>query len=386
MRILIATPGYPPQVGGVEQVTHSLASEYVRRGHEVAVVAPKVRGLPTQTEVDSVQVSRIPFPMPHCSPRELLEFACRFPWGDRAFRRLVAHFRPDVINSHFAATTNSLYSIRAAARHRLPLVVSLHGGDIERMPAEGTSWRIAAFQAIKRADALTACSDYLRVQAGHLAPEALTATVIRNGVAADEFRKRVSLPDEEPFFLGVGRFVHEKGFDLLLEAFCSVARLRPDIHLVLLGEGTEERALRAQAHRLGIEESVTFLPSISRRLVVEAMQTCMAVVVPSRREALGVVNLEAMAAGRPVVAAAVGGIPEVVSHGENGLLVPPEDPAALAAAMLELAASADLRKKLGAAGRRQAMTRHTWAAAASDFLACYDGAIRASQSRWEARN
>lgn len=385
MRILMATPGYPPQVGGVERVAYNLAQEYVRRGHQVAVVAPNFADEPTSSTVERVEVHRLPYPMPQRSPRDILEFACRFPFADIAFNRLVGTFRPDVINSHFAATTNSLYAIHAAERHKLPLVVSLHGGDVETMPYKSTCWRITSLAALRCAQGLTACSDYLRVSAGKLAEEAYRAKVVRNGVNAEEFAS-CAADREEPFFLGMGRLVREKGFDILLDAFRSVVSARPDLRLVLVGGGPEEYALKTQAESLGVMDNVVFRSGESRRAVIHTLQASMAVVVPSRSEALGIVNLEAMAAGKAVIAAAVGGVPEVVRDRETGILVPPEDPEALAAAMIEIAANVELRRKLGANGRKKVVAEHSWSSAASDYLDCYSAAISAKQSLTEVKN
>lgn len=380
MRILIATAGYPPQVGGVEQVTYNLAKEFVRLGHDVAVVAPCVRGEPDFSDAGGVLVRRLPYPMPQQSPRDILEFAFRFPWADRAFDRVVTEFQPDVINSHFAATTNSLYSVRAVERHGLPLVVSLHGADVEKMPEVSTSWRRVALSAIRHADALTACSDHIRLRAGRLDEKALAAKVIRNGIDLSEFDFQAESPEEQPMFLALGRFVRQKGFDVLLYAFRRVVEVSSEPNLVLIGEGPEAQSLRGQTERLGIQDRVTILSSVPRPLVIGTMKTCMAVVVPSRMESLGIVSMEAMAAGKPVVASDVGGIPEVVRHQKNGLLVPPEDPEALAAAMLEIAGDAELRKRLGEEGRRQAASMHTWPTAAAAYLDCYNTAICSKQS------
>jgi glycosyltransferase involved in cell wall biosynthesis len=136
----------------------------------------------------------------------------------------------------------------------------------------------------------------------------------------------------------------DKGADVLIEAAASIRREFPDRTCVLIGEGGVA-SVRQQARSLGLQTVVSFL---GRRMDARAVMAHLEVVViPSRREGLPLVLLEAMALGRPVVAAAVGGIPEVIRDGVNGLLVPPEDPAAIAEAVARLLRDPALRARLG---------------------------------------
>jgi len=162
-----------------------------------------------------------------------------------------------------------------------------------------------------------------------------------------------------------------------LKAFREVAVRYPHFRLRLTGSGPEEKSLRILAERPETLGRVVFSGAVSHKEVQEMMRACAIVAVPSRSEGLGMTVLEAMAAGKPVVAAAVGGIPEILEHGVTGLLVPPEDHMALAAAVIELAADPALRSRLGKAGLEAARTSHTWGAAAGAYIKCYEEAIAA---------
>ena len=170
----------------------------------------------------------------------------------------------------------------------------------------------------------------------------------------------------------VARLEPEKGHRHLIDAMPSVLRAVPDAWLAVVGEGSEADALRAQAAALG--------PAVADRVVftgprddISAITADLTVaVLPSLREAQGISLLEAMARRVPVVASAVGGIPEVVTHGVDGLLVPPGDPAALADAIVELLRDPDLRRRQGEAGRRTVAERFSIDAQVRRIQAVYD--------------
>ena len=129
--------------------------------------------------------------------------------------------------------------------------------------------------------------------------------------------------------------------------------------------------MRATSDRLGLGDRVTFPGRVDHATAMRLFAGCSSFVLPSRHEPFGIVNLEAMAAGKAVVATRVGGVPEIVTDGENGLLVEPEDSAELATALRRLADDAALRERLGAAGRQRA-EGFTWPAIASAYLDVYE--------------
>ncbi|MBI3747845.1 MAG: glycosyltransferase family 4 protein, partial [Chloroflexi bacterium] len=182
-------------------------------------------------------------------------------------------------------------------------------------------------------------------------------SLVYNGVDLQRYDNQeacCTLPEEygmEPGSAIVGvvaRLEPEKGHPTLLEAWPLVLRSCPDTYLLIVGEGSRRDALEAQARELRIAHRVVFT---GRRDDVPAVTAALDVaVLPSYREAQGMVILEAMALSRPVVASNVGGIPEMIDDGVTGLLVPPHDPAALAAAIVRLLTNHPLADTLGRAG------------------------------------
>jgi len=195
------------------------------------------------------------------------------------------------------------------------------------------------------------------VEQGRVPPERVS--VIHNGIdlqAFDADRTDPPLswgtPGEPGVWLGcVGSLFHRKGHADLLRALVKVIEVQPQTRLMLVGEGPEQARLEALARELGIADHVLFagfqsqIPALVRRFDYY--------VHPSLHEPFGIAILEAMAAGKAVIGTNTGGIPELVIHGETGLLVPPSDPVALAAAILHLVSNPATAQPMGARGRQR---------------------------------
>ena len=187
----------------------------------------------------------------------------------------------------------------------------------------------------------------------------------------------------------VGRLVERKGIGNAVEALALV----PDAELVVAGgparealsEDSEAVRLLDLARRLGIAERVDLRGRVDRDDLPALLRSADAVVCAPWYEPFGIVPLEAMACGVPVVASAVGGLVDTVVHRRTGLHVPPRDPEALAAALRDLHADEPLRRALGEAGVRRVRARYTWQRVASSTLAVYAGLPERAQARVAAR-
>jgi glycosyltransferase involved in cell wall biosynthesis len=208
-----------------------------------------------------------------------------------------------------------------------------------------------------------------RAVARRFRPGAPKVRLIPNGVDLARFTPRppsralaasLGIPPAAPLALSLGRFVAEKGHRHLLEAAARVERTRPGVHWILVGGGELEGRLRGQARRLGLEAQVHFAGW--RDDVPDLLALCDVFVLPSESEGFGRVLIEAMAMARAVVAAAVGGVPEIVLDSKTGILVPPAAPAPLAAAVGSLLDDPARAARLGAAGRARAESTFSLAA------------------------
>jgi len=321
--------------GGLERVVLHLAREMIGRGHDVTICCYDERGdLADRAEQAGAHVEILP----------------RRAGLDAGYVRRLARWlrqrRPDVLHMH--NETALFYGTLAGRLARVPyLIYTEHDGVFPR--SLGARW--ANRTLVRWLTQAVAVSEAVRdLWCRNDGIDPVRVTVIPNGVP-DILGAAVRPPREDGRFrIGcVSRLSREKGVDVLVEAFARIRRCTPDAELVLIGDGAQRAALEQQAADSGVAGHVQFLGT--RDDVPALLATFDAYVLPSRTEGLPMALLEAMAAGLPVVATAVGGVPEVIVDGENGLLTGPEDPGALADAVVRLAGDDDLMRRLGAAAR-----------------------------------
>lgn len=332
MRILLMPASYPPVLGGLQTMAHSLARCLVQAGHEVLVITNRYpRSLPAYEVVEGVSIHRLLFLTPHVSylrtrrPDLLLAAIFYYPASLSKLSRLVREFRPDVVNVHFP-DWHIPFVNRIRHRYSFKLVVSLHGYEIDRWDSSKGSGAqekpelLRLLRFLQHADAITACSAYLLEKARHLgAVKPYNSYTIHNGIEPERFQGE-AYKHSRRYLLAYGRLTWEKGFDLLLHAFAQLAELHPDIDLFIAGAGEEQAALEKLRNELDIMDRVLFYGRATPQEVASLLNGCEFAVVSSRREAFGIAALEAMAAGRPVLATRVGGLPEVLAGTGNKLV------------------------------------------------------------------
>ena len=170
-----------------------------------------------------------------------------------------------------------------------------------------------------------------------------------------------------------GRLEPTKGQDVLIEALARCVARRPSLRVEFFGGGSELDRLQAQASKRGVAKRCAFLGSVPHAEVLRKMASAKVCVVPSRSEAFGLINIESMSVGTPLVASRVGGIPEIIRDGVDGFLVPPDDPDALTEKILFLLENPDLRQQMGRDARQR-------------FLADYEQSkVIAKQADWLER-
>jgi glycosyltransferase involved in cell wall biosynthesis len=230
---------------------------------------------------------------------------------------------------------------------RVPLIVgNCRGGGAPRRQHERCLWPLA-HHIVCNSQALKS------VLTGSYGVPAARLTIIANGVDTEYFQPAAAPANGPPRLLYIGRLVPDKDPDTLLQAFQLTIQAHPDAELWLVGEGPRRAALQELAARLSLSDRVRFIPPTGDLLPVLQQATLM--VLSSRTEALPNVVLEAMAAGLPVVASRVGGVPELVEPGVTGWLVPPGDAPALAAALGQALADPEARQAMGRTARQRAV-------------------------------
>jgi len=194
--------------------------------------------------------------------------------------------------------------------------------------------------------------------------------VVPNGIDLTEFSPDPDWPDHEGYLLFVGRLVPQKGVDVMLRAFAVVLRRCPWAQLVVVGDGDLQLYLKRVAYHLGIPHRVTFRDWQTGPGLVALYQRAAGLVVPSYYEPFGIVALEAMACGRPVIASRVGGLAEIIEDGVQGYLVEAGDYLGLARRMVGILRDADLGRDMGRAARDRA-AGYAWDVVAEKTRALY---------------
>ncbi len=274
----------------------------------------------------------------------------------RRVRRLVASLEPDLLHAHHLTS----YGFLAGLCDVQPTIVSVWGTDILEAP-EWTPLhlRLTRF-ALEHADHVTATGLRLANATLRYMPKAKPVTVVSYGVDLDRFQVPDAVARPVPVVGTVARLSQEKGLDVLLRAAAQISKQGQKLRLLIVGDGPQRRKLERLAGQLGIGDITEFRGEIPHDDVPAVLTELDIFAMPSLAEGFGVAALEASATGLPVVASDVHGIPDVVDHQRTGLLVPPGDAAALAAALTTLLDDADLRTELGAAGRAFVEEHYRW--------------------------
>jgi glycogen(starch) synthase len=372
MKIALIPSAYHPAIGGVETLTANLAATLTSRGHGVEVWTYRVNGAPDQEVRDGIRVRRFDFALPAASASAAVSVAGAAVRTARALRSACAEFAPDLLHVQ-CFSGNGVWALATAAAIRRPLVVTLQGetvmddADIYR---HSVQLRVALRVALRRADWVTGCSrftlDHAEAVAGWHRPD---AEVIYNAATANFDPEPLELP-ADPYVAAVGRVVHNKGFDLLLDAFAVIAPSRPRLRLAIGGEGPALRELSARAARLGLSERLVLPGGLRAGQVASLLARASAVVMPSRVEPFGIVALEGWRSGRPTIVTSRGGPPEFIRHGQDGLVVDPFDTDALAAALATILDDEELARRLGRSGRER-FEAFTWPVITDRYEAVY---------------
>jgi glycosyltransferase involved in cell wall biosynthesis len=403
--VLAVTSSYPrfqddPVAPFIESIVRSVAA----KGHPMHVVLPDSHAWRRPAEEDGIHYH--PF---RYSPRRGWT-----PWGYaaslergtairkplyalapvvflsavRTSKRVLERNECDVVHAHWVVP-NGPIAAYVARRHRLPLVISLHGTDISISQRSRWLGRVARW-SLAQAAVVTAPSEDLLERARLLGARGRLELIPYGADPEDfdsdpesrrELRDRLGLQPHEIAVFGIGRFIPLKGFDYLVDAVARVRGNGARVRLVLVGDGDLRKELEERVAALGLGIAVTFTGMIRRDELPGFYSAADVVAVPSVRhegyvDGLPNVALEAMAAGKPLIASRVGGLPGLVRDGEDGLLVTERDVDGLAAAIGKLAGDETLRKAMGERGRRRVVESLNWDTVADRFVDVYERVVR----------
>ena len=400
MRICFLCQEYPPEVqgGGIGTYTYTLARALARGGHRVHVVARAQRE-PFTREEEGVVVHRITL------PQDLLRSAARPLTGPQSFLDAYAYSRVAAERARKIFREEGLDVVQSPEHGAeglgllrngvvLPHVVRLHTPLFMVNEAAGKKlgpggWIVHWMEraAARRATLNTCASRALaRMVAARFGISPGRIRVVPNAIDHDLFHPAPSPSAEQPTVLYVGKIAPLKGALVLAEAIPRVLRKLPEASFLCVGsdhtvpgEGSTRERMRSILRASGTEGSVRFLDPVPRHELVGLYRQAHVVVLPTFWDNFPNTVLEALSCGVPVVASASGGVVEMVTHGQEGLLVPPGDPERLSEAITRLLLDPDRRREMGRMGREKVLQEYTPERAAARTLEVYEEAIRRHQ-------
>jgi glycosyltransferase involved in cell wall biosynthesis len=366
---------YPPAPGGVERHVEEISRRLVARGRPVTVYTSQLyREFPWQPfPPDFVEPATPPGLAIQRVPAWSLPGELHYPFLRGLYRRLEAD-RPELMHVHTYGTNQAAVARRYHRRTGVPFVLTAHyhpiwsiyGGRLRHVIRGFYDRRLAApivgdaarlIVQTREEERLIRVNGFSLPRVEVIPPGYSPATPPSDPEA---FRRAYRI--DGPFVLFVGRLASNKGLLPLVEAFNDFHRRDPTAYLVLVGaDGGEQAHVERRIQELGLGDRVRltgFIPDES--LLAGGFREARLFVLPSQYEAFGLVLLESLAQGTPVIASRVGGIPEFIEDGKAGRLVPPEDVGALSAALEELWNDEATRARWGAYGRDTIVPRYQW--------------------------
>ncbi len=306
--------------------------------------------------------------------------------GNHQVAQLGARLLPwqaDVVHAHDWLGAWAGDTLREA--YAAPFVATVHATELGRHQGHLTSTTSEAINASEwwltyEAQRVICCSGFMVeevVRSFQLPRDKIT--MVPNGVEPSRFRATgVTRADADaPLIVSWGRLEYEKGFQTLIAAVARLVPRWPALRCVLVGRGTYSEELRGVARGLGVEQSVQFAGFVSDEELVRLLNEATCAVIPSLYEPFGIVALEALSAGAPLIAAESGGLREVLTGTDAGLVFPPGNADALAAAFERMLTEPGLIEKCQAAGTQLVATKYSWDAIAASTLEVYaDAGVR----------
>ncbi len=365
--------------GGSVLATYYLALEIAKRGYEVKIFTTSYGPKDCIEEYNSLKIYR------YGTNIKLLTSNISLGLFYKPHLHTV-----DIVHVSFDIPPGPFAGLRYARKKGLPLVITYHG-DWEESYGNAVRRLGVVFHnkflvdkilsyakvIISPSGAYVGASRFLRKYKDKI-------VVIPNGINLEEFnipypkeecRKKLSLLIDKNILLFFGYLSPHKGPDILLKALPKILEEIPDTLLVFAGSGVMEKELERLSVKLGVEKNIEFTGFIGKEQRPLYYKAADVFCLPSTiTESFGIVNLEAMACGVPIVASKIGGIPDVVKDGENGLLVPPKDSETLANAIIYLLENEDVRERMGRNGRKK-VEDYSWARIAKETAKVYNKVI-----------
>ena len=363
MKICYISPTYLPLTGGTEIAIYEIGKRLVKKGYDVTIITQDAGFFKPHEFVDGLKIHRV-----HRKTGKI-GFIVMPLKVLKKIRELDKIKNFDILHQ-FHLLPLGCASLLAKKILKIPLITSLMGGEIydpfnplQKIFKPHHAW------VMNNSDVVTSpCNDY----AGYAKKVGLKrdAIIIPHGVGLDDFnpdkysneiRKNFGISNDEIMVLSLQRFRKTKRVEYLINAIPGVIKKNQNVKFVIVGDGPEEGRLEKLVKRLNIEDKVIFTGFVPHGGKLSAIvASCDIFAFHSTYESFGIVLVEAMASGKPVISTDVGAIPEIVDNGKTGIIIPPRDSKAFADAILKLVGNKNLRIKMGIEGRKKAEEEYDW--------------------------
>ena len=368
--------------GGASLAAYYLAIEMAKRGHEIDVFTTSIDSKDSIEKYKNMTIYRY--------GTNFRVLTSNISFG--MFRKPIKH-DVDITHVHFDIPPGPLAGLGYAKRKNVPLIVTYHGDWVEsfggfiRRVGVAFHNKYQVDKLLSYADVIISPSEYYINESRFLRkyrdkiigiPYGINLSDFEISYSKEECRKNLGLPLDKKILLYVGYLSPYKGPDVLVKAMPRIVKIVPNVELIFVGKGVMREELERLSKRLGVEKNVRFVGFIGdvtiKTLYYKAADVfCLPSTMST--ESFGIVNLEAMACGTPIVASKIGGIPDVVRDGENGLLAPPMDPEALADVLIYLLENEDVREEMGKNGRKK-VEDYSWEKYAEETEKVYKRVIK----------
>lgn len=387
MKILMLTWEYPPRiVGGIAKVVYDLSKRLIKDGHEVTVVTYKEGDVPYYENDKGVEVYRVDNYM--INPNNFIDWIMQLNFNlvAKASEIMNKNGRFDVIHAHDWLVANAAKTLKAS--FNIPIVATIHatesgrnGGirDEQQRYINDTEWMLTY-----EASEVIVNSNYMKNEVQRLFGLPFEKiNVVPNGINLNiysgiernyEFRRKYAR-DNEKIIMCAGRLVYEKGFQYLIDAAPKILERYNDVKFIIAGKGGMLDELKDKANYLGISNKVYFTGQLTPKELYTMYRCADVAVFPSTYEPFGLVAIEGMYAGTPIVVSDVGGLNEIVEHGVTGMKSYAGNPNSIADSILALLFDYQLAYNVAKNGKAKVKETYNWTKIAQDTHFIYQKSI-----------
>lgn len=387
MNILLVVP-WDQEYGGVASVVGNLARQFQKQGHQTFFLHPG--------ENDALETRRTKWLFPGYRLNLREPFLPDFPLKSigaffyyllptlRQLWQLLSKNNIDIVHIHYPGESG-IYFALLRRFCRFKLVASIHGADLFPNGKPKSHYSRSIQFLLNTADLIITPSQNTLKAVITVFPHLQSKGMfIHNGINLDEFVPESFLPfSGKEYILCVATHEYKKGIDVLIQAFARFNSSKAGLELWLVGEGPIRGELEQLVRDLDLETRVKFLGSRNRAEIWKLMHQCTLFVLPSRAEPFGIVLLEALACRKPIIATAVGGIPEIIEHGKNGILVEPENPEVLSTAIETVLQNKELQETLSWNGYESVKYRFQWETAATKYVSVFQRLLATKEGSFQ---